>query len=152
MSYENPRLELNDSALTSMIKFAGGNPGAISVLTKLVTTIDQIDPESPFGPFMPLILLDNLDIYEEKIWILYKDVCEEDIVDVVVVLRANQLGFISNQTISNVMETRGEVIDIEDLRAKVKSKLPRFNLDFDLAEYQRSIITAQDEREAVNGK
>ena len=97
MSYENPRITLNDDLMTIVTKLSDGNPGAVNALIDLFTSEPVVDPESVWQGYGPLMALDNLSIYGDKIWILYKDNCNQNARDVVMLLRANQLGFLTDE-------------------------------------------------------
>lgn len=72
MSYNNPRIKMEMSMMDCMLAMAEGNPGAIRVLTELVTGAEKIDPDSALGPLGLLFSLDNLDCYGPRIWMFYK--------------------------------------------------------------------------------
>lgn len=129
MSYENPRLKLDDNILQAFINFSDGNPGAISVLTQGYKHGPEIDPDSAFGGLGIFIGLDNLDVYGSEIWMFYKDVCGENIAKVLGVLRAIQMGFVSNAKVKNAI-AGNESLDVNDLLEKVKETLPNFDVDF----------------------
>lgn len=98
------RLTGEDNAMSSVIKLAGGNPGAITVCMELLKKAEEIDKDSIFGPFSGLLLLDSAGIYEDKIWYLYKDNCKQDLVAMMAVLRGFQLGLISQQQLHSATD------------------------------------------------
>lgn len=63
------RLTLEMTALDLYMALSEGNPGALNVLMQL---------EQKFGA-MALITVDSKALYGSRIWMLYKDVCGEDI-------------------------------------------------------------------------
>lgn len=121
------RIELEDSILTIMTKMAGSNPGAASVLVQIVKYGDKIDPDSWSGKLSPILSLDSIGIYESDIWKFYKYICNEDIVKVIVVLRAINFGFLLQNTLLEAIQGKYDLIDIEDLLSQVKKELPSFN-------------------------
>ncbi len=126
MSHDNPRIkDLSMTTMDILLSFAEGNPGAITAMLELMKASPVIDPDSAFAELSPLISLDNLDCYGPRIWMLYKDVCGQDTTNVLAVMRANQLGYISEREVNRAIsgETR---IDVPDLLAKVKERLPAF--------------------------
>lgn len=126
MSYKNPRIKsLATTPLEVMVDFAEGNPGAITVLSQLFKESPAIDPDAAFEGMSPLFSLDNLDCYGSDIWVLYKDVCGQDIVKMLGVLRAIQLGFVSDGTVKAAM-TGGGSVDPAALLEQVKERLPDF--------------------------
>lgn len=53
--------------MNRILKLGQGNPGALTILSQLANASVYID------------ILEKLDIKSYKIWMLYKDVCGEDI-------------------------------------------------------------------------
>jgi hypothetical protein len=121
----NERIELTDSPLSSMIKLSEGNPGAITVLTQLYKTGPIIDPDAILGGLAHLLSLDTLNIYGSRIWMLYKDVCKEDIVYTHAVLRACQLGIISRTSLQSAIDGV-QKLDLNNILEAVREKLPAF--------------------------
>lgn len=80
--------------LHGLVSMAEGNIGAATVLTSLIKASKVIDKASALEGLGAPMQLDMLEIYGEHIWILYKDVCKENIYTMVAVLRANQLGYV----------------------------------------------------------
>lgn len=111
--------------MEAMIAFAGGNPGAITVLLKLCSENSKIDPDCAWAEFGPLISLDSYDIYEERIWMLYKDVCGENVVNTLACLRAMQLGLVPESTIDSAIDGRTK-LDVDIIVKQVKVQLPAF--------------------------
>lgn len=126
MSYENPRIQLSDTFLSAVKKMAGGNPGAITVLMAIMAESPKIDPQGAMGGLGTILSLDTEDIYEERIWMLYKDVCGENIVKMLACLRASQLGFITTTQLSQTINSRDK-LDVDDLLTKVKKRLNKFD-------------------------
>lgn len=94
MSYDNPRIDLADNALSAFVKMSEGNPGALTVLMKLHQEGEKIDPDAAFGGFANILSLDTLDIYGSEIWQFYKDLCRQNLTDMIGLMRAVQLGFL----------------------------------------------------------
>ena len=120
------RLELGDTAVTAVVKMAEGNPGAVMVLAQMFNKGAKIDPDSALGGFGPVLDLDALGIYGSRIWMLYKDVCGEDIVKTLAVLRAHQLGHVSAAQLHHAIDNGGDGLDPDDALAKVQAELPAF--------------------------
>ena len=127
------RLQLEDSPRSAVLKMAGGNPGAITVCIEMLSKGEQIDPDSFCGGFACLLSLDSLGVYEHRIWMLYKDVCKQDLVNTIGVLRANQLGFVSAQALCHGIDNRGAGLDVADLVKQVRERLPRFAVEYEKA-------------------
>ena len=126
MSYEHQRIaNLNMSFADIAVKLSEGNPGALSVIVKLAQRATEIDPASALGPIGPLFGLDNLACYGSRIWMLYKDVCREDLVKMMAVLRAVQFGFVSDEAVTRAID--GDVsFNPAGLLDMVRERLPDF--------------------------
>jgi len=125
MSYGKPRIGVQDTIMDAVVKLVGGNPGATMVVAQMLKLSPTIDPQTGCGIF-PLLLLDTEGIYEERIWMLYKDVCKQDIVKTLACLRASQLGFISSTQLNKAIDGM-EDLDVDALLAKVKEKVNGFD-------------------------
>lgn len=121
------RIELNDTIMSMVMKIIEGNPGAISVCMDLINENARIDPDSALGEIGSILALDTLGIYGSRIWMLYKDVCGEDITKTIGLLRANQLGFLSETVLNDGINNRGNGIDLDNLLEQVKERLPNFD-------------------------
>ena len=119
-------MKLEMSMREAVMVMCDGNPGALSVLMRLMTEGQTIDPDSAFGGFGCLLDLDREGVYGPRIWMLYKDVCGEDIVKTCAMLRANQLGLLRASEMNHAIDNRGDGVDVDALLAKVKERLPRF--------------------------
>jgi len=131
---EQAGLELTDSLTDFIIKLAAGNPGALTALVQVCDheEIEKIDPDnSILGSLAYLLNLDSYGIYQEKIWMLYNDVCEENMLYFVGMLRALQLGLIDPNKVYYAIENRGACLDIEQVLSDVQKRLPRFGLSIE---------------------
>ena len=97
------RITLEDNALTAIMKLSGGNPGAMNVAMSLFRDGGDIDPDDVFGGLGQLLSLDSHGIYESEIWMLFKDVCDEDLTKVVLLLRSCQLGLLSERDLKRAI-------------------------------------------------
>lgn len=76
--------------------------------------------------------MDDMGIYGSHIWLLYKDICGQNLVQLLGLLRAYQLGFVSRKAITGAIESCREPLapphdlDVANLLAKVQERLPRF--------------------------
>lgn len=122
------RIELHDTVFATIDKMGGGNPGALSVVMDMMTQGPQIDPDNFMGGLGPILFMDTLGIYESRIWVLYKDVCKENVSTTICILRAVQMGFLSEAELSFAIDNYGEGIDVDAECAKVTKKLPNFQL------------------------
>jgi hypothetical protein len=89
----------------------------------------KIDPDTALGPFAYLLNLDSFGIYGSRIWVLYKDICCENIVHTITVLRAVQLGILPLRVVNRAIDgssLEAAKIDIQQLFLKVQELLPAF--------------------------
>src|SRR5882757_1852945 len=98
------RIGLLDDPLSSVVKLAEGNPGATVVMGQLLRDGNAIDPDGAFGGFGVLLGFDSLGIYGPSIWLLYKDICGENIRNVCMIVRAWQLGFLPSGRLRAAIE------------------------------------------------
>jgi hypothetical protein len=128
MSYSNPRIEATDNQLSIVMKMSNGNPGAVTVLAKAMKLSPSIDPQCAFGPFGPPLSLDTFGIYESHIWVLYKDVCNQDMVLMLALLRAVQLGIMLETELHTAIDKPFEfaAARAQQLLEQVKEELVDF--------------------------
>lgn len=123
----NTRIELTDSTISATDKLSESNPGAMKVCLTLLKEGGEIDPDNLLGGLGCLLSLDSHEIYGASIWMLYKDVCGEDIVKVVALLRAVQLGILEEDKLIHAIGNYGKGIDVDNLYTLVKERLPTFD-------------------------
>jgi hypothetical protein len=127
MSYDKPRINLEDTTLNMLIKMSDGNPGALDVMMKVLKDGEVIDPDSVMGGLGVILSLDTHDIYGSHIWILYKDISGSDLVTMCGLLRAVQLGFLSESELTSAISNhKMEAARIQEMVQKVKELLPKF--------------------------
>lgn len=102
-----PRIELNDNLMDIFLKMSEGNPGAVTVLMELYKEVPTIDPKNILGGIGAILDLDTLGVYGSRIWMLYKDVCGQDIAKTNWMLRAWQLGVISENDLNHRIDNYG---------------------------------------------
>ncbi len=123
------RITLNDNFLDVILKLSEGNPGAVRVLSEVIEVGSEIDPMNALGPLGPMLSLDSYGIYGSKIWLLYEYVCKQDIVLFIGVLRAAQLGLISDGEVSRAIDAGS--LDVYQLMRRLKERLPSFRWEDD---------------------
>ena len=117
------RITLDDSVMSAIMKLSEGNPGAVGVLIELSKGDAATDPDSVWGPLSSILSLDTNGIYASGIWILYKDICQQNPLRVRTLLRAVQLGLEPRSIL------RGKSLTDEQhqaLLSKVQAELPAF--------------------------
>lgn len=126
------RITLCDNAKSAVIKMCEGNPGAITALMEILKCAKQVDPDDFMGGLGKILALDTLEIYGTNIYVLWNDICDRNTSKMIAVLRANQLGFISDQILKDACHRQDrsgrEIIPVEELYVKVVERLPRFDL------------------------
>lgn len=122
---------INDLSLTmiDVIQImSDGNPGAITVIMELITKTPAIDPDNLLGGISYVLSLDTYGIYGSDIWVFYKDLCGQDIVNVITVLRAIQLGYFREERLFAAVKGYrwDDDVDLAELRGMVQADLPLF--------------------------
>ncbi|WP_407305799.1 hypothetical protein [Acinetobacter sp.] len=125
------RLELSDTTTTMLVKMSGGNTDVITVLADMLRKGGNIDPDDFMGGMGSVLFLDTLGIYGEKIWMLHNDICDQDMVQTIGLLRACQLGFLpQRELISAINHPSGygkmDQARIDSLMKQVRERLPQF--------------------------
>ena len=125
------RINLNDDLQSAIIKMADGNPGALTVLMRLLQPeANEIDPDNLMGGLGNILSLDSIGIYGTDIYVLMNDICENNMVKFITVLRSHQLGLIGADELRNACGRQDrsgkKMINILALHEKVKSQLPKF--------------------------
>jgi hypothetical protein len=77
------KIQLTDTASDILVEISEGNPGAASVLIRILKEGAAIDPQDAFGSLGAIFALDTHHIYGSKIWMLYKDVRGQDLVKMI---------------------------------------------------------------------
>ncbi len=125
------KIKLTDNLQDVVAKMAGGNPGACMALCEMIKQGAGIDPQGFMGGLGAILSLDTLGIYGTDIYILYNDQCKRDIRKMLMLLRANQFGFLGSGEIKAVAadqlnETRFSEEKMNELDNKVCSYLKSF--------------------------
>lgn len=131
---QNTRIELNDTPISAVAKLSEGNPGALSVCMQMLQRGGDIDPDGILGGLGCILCLDSYAIYGTRIWMLYKDVCGEDLMKTVAMLRAVQLGFLKEAKLHHAVNNYGDGIDVDALLVEVQEFLPKFGKSQDVKE------------------
>ena len=120
------RLVLEDTPFDVLQKMTEGNPGALNVCMDIMEKGNQIDPDSALGGLRALLTLDACQIYAARIWMLYKDVCGEELVKIIAILRAYQLGLLDLGKLNHAIDNNGDGIDVDEIEQQVKARLSAF--------------------------
>ena len=120
--------DLSMSFMDVVTTLSDGNPGALIAMMGMMTETKAIDPDNIMGGLGVLLSLDTHGIYGSRIWQLYSDVCKKDMHTTLGLLRAVQLGFLSEGKLNHGIDNYGEGLEIPALLAQVKEQLPDFKL------------------------
>jgi hypothetical protein len=125
------RLTGQDNAMTAIMKLAGGSPGALQVCSQMFKRGPEIDPQGGIGGFGTLLQLDSLHIYGSRIWLLYKDICRENLVTTMACLRGWQLGIVNQKDLIRAIDNaesgnRAHSLDLPAILAAVRARIGDF--------------------------
>jgi len=122
------RIQLTDTPVSAIIKLSEGNPGALTVLGRVLSEGSEIDPDAGFGqPIFIILNFDSIGLYGSLVWQLYKDVCGERLDKTIAIVRSWQMGFVTDSQIRFACANRGAGIDVNEVCLKLKKRLPHFN-------------------------
>ena len=84
------RITIEDTVQSAIIKISEGNPGALTCMMELL--------EDRMG-YNFMLMLDSLEIYGEKIYMLWNDCCDRDITRMKLIIKNWQQGYITMEEI-----------------------------------------------------
>ncbi len=124
------KINLNSTIQDVLFHVSEGNPGALQICMTILKEDKIIDPDAVLAGIGTLLRLDDMNIRGSKIWILFKDICECKISHFLGLLRANQLGYITDLEIHLAIDnSRGKLVfNKKETLQKVKDRLPNFKL------------------------
>ncbi len=93
MTNKQKRITMDMSGFDAMVALCEGNPGAASALARAARAGGD-------ATIVLFLALDDLGIYGSRIWQLYKDVCGQRVLYFGAVVRATQLGFITEDELN----------------------------------------------------
>ncbi len=126
MQMRHVKITLEDNVMSAIVKLSEESPEATTVCVMMVEKGEEIDPDAVLGGFGILLTLDTYNIYGSRIWMLYKDVCKQDLIKTIAALRACQMGFFPIEKLQHAIDHYGEGVDPVELHKMVKEILPRF--------------------------
>lgn len=104
-------IELTDTVNDILKKISKGNPGALSVCMGMIKMGDYRE-NTPMGGMAYLLMLDSFEIYGDDIWMLHADVCSQNVLTAMMLLRACQIGKVSREALCHAIQHDGEGIDV----------------------------------------
>ena len=102
------RLKVFETTTQNFINFAGGNPGAITTLFELQNVVQD-------KTAIYLITLDKMELYEDKLYMLWNDCCNRDISKVIKILDYYEKGIINQIDIDERVKNVGYGKSFDDL-------------------------------------
>ena len=126
------RLQLGMSLQQVVMAMAGENIGAATFCLQLLKDYKKYDPQSALGGLSPLYKLDELGLYNEKIWLLWKDICNENLGKFILLFRSVQLGFLDADQLIKFTDYRtmeNGLVNFDLLLEKVSAQLPTFSFN-----------------------
>jgi hypothetical protein len=130
MGVEMNRIQMHHSLIDAIQLMSESDVGSALVLTSMIKYHDYIDPDAVLGPMQHVGTLDDFGIYGEDIWILYCDVCKGDLVDLIGMLRAVQLEFLSLEALKKVIRNMEITPAASIALMEVRQALPAFGVRF----------------------
>ena len=124
-----------DALISRLGEMSKGNPGAISVLIQIVNHADNIcpmdDPDDVPPYIKILISMDVLEIYGSKIWLLFKDICGQDLPMMVALLMSMSydISVLPSSIILDALEGKLQ-INLDKVKSAILEKLPKFNFNY----------------------
>jgi hypothetical protein len=125
------RIVGTDNAMNMIAKMSDGNPGALGVLMGVVSKGKEIDPMDFMNGMGAILNLDTLGVYGTGIYILCSDQCGGDIREFMMLLRANQMGFVSDERMKAVAADQTDKVrftkeEMDDFNKQVCEQIPDF--------------------------
>lgn len=125
------RIKIEDTVTDMIVKLSDGNPGAVNVMCCLLKEVSNIDKQSIFQHITHLILLDNLHIYGSDIWVLFKYICDTNMVIFMALLRWGTSTGVRRTEIKEAIEQYRKGLqhhlNLEEILKRVKEELPGFD-------------------------
>lgn len=109
---------LSDTSIRGFISdMAEGNIGAMRVLHELLGEGETLANEVliPGGGIGLIGGLDWLGIYGPRIWMLYKDVCEERLAVMIALMLLVRFGDMKKEALDHAIDNNGDGIDINEV-------------------------------------
>jgi len=123
------RIQPTDTLQEGIVKMVDGNPGAVTVCVELLKFNERIQPEGgKMGGMVYILALDEFEIYGSRIWMLFKDVCGEDIRKMAVVLVARSHGLITQKELDLAINGTGLKLDLDTLVETVVERFPELEV------------------------
>lgn len=125
------RIDLEDTAMSAVMKMAEGNPGAAMAMMEIIEKHEDIDPQAAFGGFGTIMLLDTWGVYGTDIYVLFNDKCDRSVRKMLILIRATQLGIYPQSELTKLANDQSRQINLtqeewESLDMAVCEQLDKF--------------------------
>lgn len=127
---KNERIQLTDTTTSMAMKMCEGNPGAFTFIMAVMKEGKEIDPDNGLAELSPILNADRCGIYGTDLYVLWSDLCDRDMVLSIALLRATQLGIVSDELLADACGRQDrsgkDLIDVKDVYEQVCEQLPNF--------------------------
>lgn len=125
------KIELTDTPMDMLTKMSEGDPGALMAMMAIMQEHDAIDPQAAMGAIGAILLLDTWEIYGTEIYVLFSDKCNKDVRQLLMLMRATQLGIFSNAKLKEMAADKMRQVNLTDdewvdIDSKVCDQLEEF--------------------------
>ena len=108
------KIELTDNVMEILVKMSEGNPGALNAMGDILKNHQKIDPQAMLGGMGLILAFDDMGIYGTDIYVLYSDKCEKNLRKLCVLMRVNQLGFLSSSKVLEMAKDQRRQINLSE--------------------------------------
>jgi len=126
---KDQRIQLTDSIMDITIKMCEGNPGAMTFIMGAFKESEEIDPDG-MGNLGFILNADRCGIYGTDLYVLWSDLCDRNMTLSIALLRATQLGIISDELLADACNRQDysgkDIIAVQEVYEKVCEQLPNF--------------------------
>lgn len=125
------RISLSDSWDVALAKITDENAAAKDCVDQVMQHAESIDPQHILGPLGVIFILDELGIFGSRLERLYHQQCGGDVRKLILLIRADQLNFIStDRLLALADESSGEPLldetEFTEIDRKVCERLVHF--------------------------
>ena len=96
------KIKLTSTTFEVFAILSDGNQGALSVIMEIKDKAKVIDPQAACGWWGALLGFDTYENYGTEIYILFNDQCNRDVSELLMLMRAVQLGLIAPQRVRQI--------------------------------------------------
>lgn len=116
---------------------SGGNPIAREGLNAILEYCPFVDPEYAEEPFMYFFLIDVLEVWDEDLAVLWRDVCKKHAGNMIAIIRSCQSSSVKEfeirsrwlRKVIKEWSTGNHEVSFESIELELKIRSPRFNME-----------------------